>query len=474
MALQSRGSLCGFLQPKWSLIWLLAALALQYQSAAQSASVQAALTPQDLFSRVSPLVYIVEDLDDAGNVTATASAVGVEQDELLTNKHAVVDGISLRIRQGATVWSAKVEKLDEAADFCLLRVPDLNKIVPAKMRGSESFRVGERVYAIGSPLGLELSLSDGLIAGLRSEGEVRLVQTTAPISPGSSGGGLFDAEGNLIGITTFHLVGGQNLNFAIAAERLVALRQQSDEGSARAWAAVAAEIADNALSVAGIEPPPSDLNLTNSWAERMRPRLEVVNRERQRAARAYNESLRLNSADATVWVKLGSLYASLEQPGQMKNAFDQALRLRPGDISIWTALSESYAALGRQDHALEALREAVRLDPRNVDVWISLAVALCRTDSKEAERALHQAEQLRPQAIDWERIGMAYQELKRYANAEAAFREAVQLEPKNALLWALLGNFYGMRHDKRNLRKVSETLRGIDPSSADKLDSTWQ
>ena len=74
------------------------------------------------------------------------------------------------------------------------------------------------MYTVGSPSGLENSLGVGIISGLRSNKGQRLVQSTAQISPGSSGGGLFDVAGRLVGITTFMICGGQSLNFAIAAE----------------------------------------------------------------------------------------------------------------------------------------------------------------------------------------------------------------------------------------------------------------
>jgi hypothetical protein len=86
--------------------------------------------------------------------------------------------------------------------------------------------VGERVYAIGAPEGLELTLSEGLVSGLRSRGNFRVIQTTAPVSHGSSGGGLFDSQGKLVGITTFSFHEGQNLNFAIPTEWILALAAQ--------------------------------------------------------------------------------------------------------------------------------------------------------------------------------------------------------------------------------------------------------
>ena len=78
--------------------------------------------------------------------------------------------------------------------------------------------MGEPVYTIGSPSGLENTLGTGIISGLRTADGLHFVQTNAQVSPGSSGGGLFDSAGDLIGITEFTLKNSQGLNFAIAAE----------------------------------------------------------------------------------------------------------------------------------------------------------------------------------------------------------------------------------------------------------------
>jgi S1-C subfamily serine protease len=107
-----------------------------------------------------------------------------------------------------------------AADRCVLRT-DEKLAAWVRVRSFESVAVGERAYSIGTPIGLELTLGEGVVSSKRTPEDRRYIQTSAPISPGSSGGGLFDAQGNLLGITTFHVVGAQNLNFAIAAEEYV-------------------------------------------------------------------------------------------------------------------------------------------------------------------------------------------------------------------------------------------------------------
>ena len=92
---------------------------------------------------------------------------------------------------------------------------------------SKNLKVGQRVYAVGAPEGLELTLSEGLISALRSVANFRYIQTTASISHGSSGGGLFDAQGRLIGITTFYWSDGQNLNFALPADWIQGLPERA-------------------------------------------------------------------------------------------------------------------------------------------------------------------------------------------------------------------------------------------------------
>ena len=90
---------------------------------------------------------------------------------------------------------------------------------PAEIAPPDSLQVGETVFAIGSPRGMELTISNGIISGFReANGGMRLRQTTAPFSPGSSGGGLFDDQGRLVGIATLIAKDSQNLNFAISAQ----------------------------------------------------------------------------------------------------------------------------------------------------------------------------------------------------------------------------------------------------------------
>jgi S1-C subfamily serine protease len=149
---------------------------------------------------------------------AQGSAVAAAPDRLLTNCHLFDGRRMVVIVQGDSADRAWLIAADPETDRCVLK-PDAIALRPVGgVRAYADLRVGEKVFTVGSPLGLERSLGEGLISGLRTVQNLSLVQTTAPISSGSSGGGLFDSRGNLIGITTFLFENSQQLNFAIAAD----------------------------------------------------------------------------------------------------------------------------------------------------------------------------------------------------------------------------------------------------------------
>ena len=184
-----------------------------------------AATPDEVFRVASPSVVVIHVLDSRGQLLATGSGVVIATDRVATNCHVVrsqqLPTTRVLLVGGALSFrAATLERGSASADVCILHARRLGR-PPAAMRAASTVRVGESVYAIGAPQGLELSLSGGLVSSLRRVKGELYVQTDAAISKGSSGGGLFDREGRLIGITTFTVEDAQNLNFAIPVERVM-------------------------------------------------------------------------------------------------------------------------------------------------------------------------------------------------------------------------------------------------------------
>ncbi len=219
-----------------------------------------ALEPEQVFEKASPSVVTVQTLDATGSIIGFGSGVVIAPGEVITNCHVVEGGVRLRASKGSHTSPAYVRFYDKTRDLCQLHATQAASFT-RPVRGvvaMDDLRVGQRVYAIGGPRGLEVTLSDGLISGLRQNesGSLQVIQTTAPISPGSSGGGLFDQDGRLVGITTFLLEGSQNLNFALPASWVLELSsRQADlsEHQRRLKAAESAQRREELLRLEELE-----------------------------------------------------------------------------------------------------------------------------------------------------------------------------------------------------------------------------
>lgn len=175
-----------------------------------------AYSPEQVYARAARSVVTVIAQGNEGK--AIGSGVVIQPQEVVTNCHVVDDATRARIRYQGHYYPARLHYADTARDLCQLTASGL--LAPAVARVPTSdLRVGQAVYAIGSPVGLDRTLSNGLISGLRqTHAHTTIIQTTAAISQGSSGGGLFDSQGRLVGITTYYLAGDQHLNFALPAD----------------------------------------------------------------------------------------------------------------------------------------------------------------------------------------------------------------------------------------------------------------
>ena len=178
------------------------------------------LRADEVFEKASGAVYVVKADRRMG------SAVAISDSELLTNCHVTGDLAEVKIARSKAELTAKVISRNPDSDRCVLRT-DTKLAKWVTVRPYDDIKVGERAITIGTPQGLELTAAEGIVSSKRVYNQTRVVQTSAPISQGSSGGGLFDARGHLLGITTFYFRGGQNLNFAVAAEEYAQEREET-------------------------------------------------------------------------------------------------------------------------------------------------------------------------------------------------------------------------------------------------------
>lgn len=181
--------------------------------------VDLAASPQEVAARSLPSVVAVVVTDVDKNPTGFGSGFFVEREVLLTCFHVIngaAAGYVKPIGEDATrLPIAGILAVDEASDIALLRVTKSSSIPTLPLGESDELCVADRVFALGNPVGLEGTFSEGVVSSLRRGDGFDLVQITAPISHGSSGGPVLNESGLVIGVSTAFVEGGQNLNFAV-------------------------------------------------------------------------------------------------------------------------------------------------------------------------------------------------------------------------------------------------------------------
>lgn len=173
-------------------------------------------------------VYYLEVYDSRGDILGSGSGfVWKDRTTLVTNYHVIkgaskIIAVSPDEREEVTITSAAAYSWN--SDLAILISPTALNAKPLSSANSDRVKQGDRIYAIGYPLGLSNTLSDGIVSSrFYDEYDVDTLQITAAISPGSSGGPLLNRHGRVIGVVCAYYVDGQNMNLAIASNTLETL-----------------------------------------------------------------------------------------------------------------------------------------------------------------------------------------------------------------------------------------------------------
>ncbi|MGK2913726.1 MAG: trypsin-like peptidase domain-containing protein, partial [Porticoccaceae bacterium] len=284
----------------------------------------------EVFEAVSRSVVVVQGEDATGKLLSLGSGVVIMNGVVATNCHVTNKAARLKVIYQDKAYPAIARHTDGDRDVCSLTVEGMKAPV-ATLGYTNTLKVGQRVYAIGAPEGLELTLSEGIVSSLREVTGGRYIQTTAPISPGSSGGGLFDEDGRLLGLPTFYLAEGQQLNFAVPVEWVRELPGRH-----------------TALT------PAADSEL--DWLNRAV--VLETKKDWQGLVRHALGWTKARPRDASAWYVLGIAYGQVRQPAKEIEAYQQALRIDSQHVDAWYNLGNAYADAGQPAKAIEAYQRA--------------------------------------------------------------------------------------------------------------------
>lgn len=192
----------------------------------EAGSAQTAGSPplEALAAKVRPSVVEITGSIEGSDDTSYGTGFVVKEPGLVVTNAHVLRGVRLpmvRTFEGAVLASTELILVDERVDLALLRVRGLTA-PPLPLAEGTPPAVGARVVAVGHPRGYDFTVSEGIVSAWRrlKESGPEMIQTTTPISPGSSGGPLLDLEGKVVGVASLTLTEGQNINFAVPVQEI--------------------------------------------------------------------------------------------------------------------------------------------------------------------------------------------------------------------------------------------------------------
>jgi len=331
-----------------------------------------------LIKKIKPSVVIIFAYDNKGEFLKLGSGFFISQSgNIITNYHVLQGASSAEVKtsDGKTYPITYIVAEDEQNDIIRLSVNIPSQYVYPLSLSKTIPEVGERIIVYGSPLGLEKTVSDGIVSAIREvPGYGKLIQITAPISPGSSGSPVLNMQGEVIGIATFQVVEGQNLNFAIPSERIVRLTLTEEKKKS---------ITEELFGQDSKEKKVSSCSEASNKAE-----YYLGKREYAKAISYYLEMAAIGADNSAtkIWAysRIGLCHEKLGAYTKAIEAYKQAIRIFPNFAIAYSNIGRSYGQLGLYKDAIEAYKQAIRIDPDYVNAHFNLGLSHLQIGDKSS------------------------------------------------------------------------------------------
>jgi len=450
---------------------------------------QAQELPQ-IVKKIAPSIVIILTYDKDGEIIGQGSGFFISSDgNIITNRHVLADAnrAEAKTADGKVYPITRIAAENKDADIVRASV-GVTLPVSTLSLSSSIPEVGERIAVIGSPLGLEQTVSDGIVSAVREIPEFgKIYQITAPISPGSSGSPVVNMKGEVIGVATFQFVGGQNLNFVIPSEHISRLRAEKGKPleewameNMEEWLTTAEGLYFSGLIFLWTDDYEKALpyfqnavekhpNYADAWfcigycSDELGYYHEAVE--------AFKQAIRIKPDYAEAYYNLGVVYDSLERYYKAVEAFKQAIRIKPDDAEAYCNLGVVYGKLERYYKAVEAFKQAIRIKPDDAEAHNNLGVVY---DSLEryykAVEAYKQAIRIKPDyAKAHYNLGVTYGKLERYHEEIEAYKQAIRIKPDYAKAHYNLGVTYFSLEDRGSALQEYRILKELDEDLANRL-----
>jgi tetratricopeptide (TPR) repeat protein len=407
----------------------------------------------ELVKKTKPAVVLIQTFDKDNKALGQGSGFFVNNKGHIVTNHHVLEGAyraTIKTSSGMEYPVEGVIAKNTDADIVKLHVnvPDASvnflKLTPKVP--SE----GEDIVVIGNPLGLESTVSNGIVSAVRDIPTFgKILQITAPISPGSSGSPVVNMKGEVIGIATLVVTKGQNLNFAVPSDKILKLNETAKISLLKEYIVA------------------TDANDTHSLFEKGLKELWQANWS---AALIYFQKVTVkNPEDANAWSEIAFCYYRLERYEEAIDAYKQSIRIKPNSCDA-SYLGKIYGKLGRWQEAIDAYKQSIQTEEnRSMLDDIAESITHCYLGDaygklgqyQNAIEAYEQAIKLMPDNAEAHyNLGSAYYNLDRYQDAIESYKQAIRIEPDDASAHCSLGSaYYNLGHHQNAVEAYQQAIR---------------
>lgn len=405
----------------------------------------------ELVKRVKPSAVAIETFDARGNSLSRGSGFFVAADRIITNRHVIEKSsrVEVHLVSGKKFPARGILAIDGEGDLALLQIDVAAQEAVAPLEVIRRIpQEGESIVVIGNPFGLEGSVSNGIVSAVREiSGYGKIIQITAPISPGSSGSPVVNMLGQVIGVATLQAAEGQSLNFAVPSERIYGLKI----GNLQTFSSFDAEAQKDKRAGA-----------QSLYAQG----LAQISRDAfAKALPLFEKAVEIDPNYAEAWYQAGFCYGMLGRHADALRASRQAAKLRPNWAETQVNIGASNYSLGQFKEAVEAYRQAARLDETNAETQYALGLSLDKLNRPGEEiLAYKRALAIKPDHVNaLEKSGLAYLKQKRPAEAVQTFEQLKTYRP-DAKTYNYLGESYLESGKTETALEAFNSAVGYDPA----------
>lgn len=370
------------------------------------------LSAEQIFEKYKDAIVVITSFDVNGKKDMQGSGVILnDKGVIVTNFHIYSGNEKLEIKHGEQdvsyegILGVNIEK-----DLMIIKIAAGSNYPNISLANQNELKVGQKIYAIGSPMGLENSLTDGLISGFRKLGKdekdgnkEEFIQISASISPGSSGGAVLNSRGELVGISSMTYEGGQNLNFAIPVENVLSV------------------LSGNFMDQKKLE----SLNYFYKGYK------AVEDGNYEEAVKFYTKYIESSAGEAKAYNYRGLAYVKMKDFKKAINDFSKAVVIDPKFVYAYNNRGEAYFKLEDYDKAIKDFSKTVQIEPDNSTAYYARGLSYSKNDDHEkAIKDFTKVIELDPDYVySYINRGFSHYALGDYSFAITDWEKAIRIDP---------------------------------------------